>query len=94
MYKAAQAHTCTYMHTDLALIFFPSVAMALQLINEAVDRGIPRETLRVLQSSDANLPFPYLEAEDYQSALVMEKKNGIPVNTVVRWAYQRSVGVR
>ena len=60
--------------------------MALQLINEAVDRAVPKETLRALQYSDANLPFPYLEAEDYQSALVMEKKNGIPVNTIVRCA--------
>ena len=52
-------------------------------INDCVDAGAPLETLRALQKPDSNLPFPYLEAEDYQNALEVEKKEGLPKNALV-----------
>ncbi len=59
------------------------VTDALQQINKCVGGGDPREILKALQNPNANLPFPYLEATDYYSALIFEKSNGLPSNTTV-----------
>lgn len=59
------------------------VIEALAQINECVKTGNAKETLKALQNPNANLPFPYLEAVDYYSALVFEKNNGIPNNVIV-----------
>ncbi|XP_019861155.1 PREDICTED: uncharacterized protein LOC109589532 [Amphimedon queenslandica] len=56
---------------------------ALYNINCCVEAGSPLETLRSLQKPAGNLPFPYLEAEDYQLALEQEKKEGFPQKTIV-----------
>ena len=62
---------------------FSTVQHVLRHINQSVDVGSPLETLRALQKTDGNLPFPYLEAEDYQLALDQEKEEGLPKNTIV-----------
>lgn len=62
---------------------FSTVQHVLRHINQSVDAGSPLETLRALQKTDGNLPFPYLEAEDYQLALDQEKEEGLPKNTIV-----------
>jgi hypothetical protein len=52
-------------------------------IDSCINAGAPLETLRALQRPDGSLPFPYLEAEDYQQALIQEKQDGIPKNSLV-----------
>ena len=62
------------------------VTNALQRINECVGSGNSKDTLKALQNPNANLPFPYLEAMDYYTALVFEKSNGLPSNVTVSLA--------
>ena len=67
----------------IIIIFILIVKKALYNINRCIEAGSPLETLRSLQKPPANLPFPYLEAEDYQLALEQEKREGFPSNTIV-----------
>lgn len=67
----------------IIIIFILIVKKALYNINLCIEAGSPLETLRSLQKPPANLPFPYLEAEDYQLALEQEKREGFPSNTIV-----------
>ena len=60
-----------------------TVGEALKLINKAVDRGSPSNTLKALQNAEACLPFPFLESQDYQSALAKQKEQNIPSNVLV-----------
>ena len=59
------------------------VMEALKHINECLGRNNPKEILKALQNPNANLPFPYLEATNYYSALVREREEGLPSNTTV-----------
>ena len=65
------------------LIIHLSVNKSLYNINCCVEAGSPLETLRSLQKPPGTLPFPYLEAEDYQLALEQEKREGFPQKTIV-----------
>ena len=67
----------------LMFIIYSLVNKALYNINCCVEAGSPLETLRSLQKPAGNLPFPYLEAEDYQLALEQEKREGFPQKTIV-----------
>lgn len=72
-----------HIYVCVCIYMFSTVQRVLWHINQCVDAGSPLETLRALQKKDGNLPFPYLEAEDYQLALDQEKEEGLPKNTIV-----------
>jgi hypothetical protein len=76
---------CTSDHTN-------EFKKTMVSIDSCINAGAPLETLRALQRPDGSLPFPYLEAEDYQQALIQEKQDGIPKNSLVVYSgLQRSL---
>lgn len=65
---------------------------ALAHINKCITGTNAKETLKALQNPEANLPFPYLEAIDYHSALLQERMEGLPSNlTILYIGLQRSL---
>ena len=58
---------------------------ALKIINISINKENSANTLKALQNSDASLPFPFLESEDYHAALNSQKHQNIPTNVLVRF---------
>ncbi len=57
-----------------------TVERSLGALNIALSKDDPQQTLKALQSPDANFPFVYRdkEAEKYHKALIKEIKCGLP----------------
>lgn len=75
---------CSCVQFDLvSALNIAAIELAVRTLNEVLEQEDPALTLKVLKESGGNFPFMYQNADMYHSALIKEKKNGLPGNILV-----------